>query len=192
MPLILGILASSQSSANLANSYESIATTTVGAGGSATVTLSSIPSTYKHLQIRILSRTTGTANAGGDGDWIRIRFNSDAANNYSRHYLQGNGANPFTGSATSTSGGLLERSANGNSLANNFGGLIVDILDYTSTNKNKTVRNFGGIDNNSGGQTYFTSSLWFATPAAINSITLIPETGSFAQYSSFALYGIKG
>lgn len=32
--------------------YDSIATTTVGAGGAASITFSSIPSTYQHLQIR--------------------------------------------------------------------------------------------------------------------------------------------
>lgn len=182
----------SEPTAPVTNSYESISTVNVGSGGSATVTFSSIPSTYKHLQIRVLSRTTGTANSGGDGDWIRIRFNSDSGNNYARHYIQGNGANVFAGATSSTSGGLLERSANANSAANVFGALTVDILDYTSTNKNKTIKNLGGIDNNGGGQMYFTSSLWFASPAIISQIDLIPENGNFAQYSSFALYGIKG
>ena len=189
-----GVFSSASASATpvVVTSFESIATVSVGSGGQSTISFTSISSTYKHLQIRGISRTTGTANAGGDGDWIRIRFNSDTANNYARHYIQGNGSNTFSGSTSTTSGGLLERSANGNSLANNFGALIIDILDYTSTNKNKTVYNTGGIDNNGGGQMYFTSSLWYATPAVINSITLIPENGSFAQYSSFALYGIKG
>jgi hypothetical protein len=192
MTPILGIIASSfRSAAGPDGAYDALATVTVPSGGLATITFAAIPDTYKHLQIRAISRTTGTANGGGDGDWIRIRFNSDSGNNYARHYIQGNGANTFAGATTSTSGGLLERSANGNSAANVFGALTVDILDYASTSKNKTVRNIGGIDNNGGGQMYFASSLWFATPTAINSILLIPENGNFAQYSQFALYGVK-
>jgi hypothetical protein len=55
---ILGIIASSK--LTVSNSYESIATTTVGSGGSATVTFSSIPATYKHLQVRTLIRSAGS------------------------------------------------------------------------------------------------------------------------------------
>ena len=42
-------------------SYESIATVTVGAGGSSSISFTSIPSTYKHLQIRAITRDTGTS-----------------------------------------------------------------------------------------------------------------------------------
>jgi hypothetical protein len=75
-----------------------------------------------------------------------------------------------------------------------FGGGVVDILDYASTSKNKTIRTLSGADiNGAGGDLRLSSGLWFATPAAITSITLYANGGSsdFAQYSSFALYGIK-
>jgi hypothetical protein len=68
----------------------------------------------------------------------------------------------------------------------------MDILDYTSTNKNKTVRSLGGFDRNGGGIITLSSSLWFKTPEAITSIRLKPQSSSWTQYSSFALYGIKG
>ena len=41
-----------QYSTPVLNSYESIATVTVGAGGTSTITFSSIPTGYTHLQIR--------------------------------------------------------------------------------------------------------------------------------------------
>jgi hypothetical protein len=70
-----------------------------------------------------------------------------------------------------------------------FGALVIDILDYTNTNKNTTIRSLGGYDANGSGYLQLESMLWNNT-AAINQIVL--GTGGWAQYSSFALYGIKG
>jgi hypothetical protein len=70
-----------------------------------------------------------------------------------------------------------------------FGAGIVDILDYANTNKYKTLRALAGVDFNGSGRVGLTSGLWQST-SAINAITL--EGSSFVQYSSFALYGIKG
>ena len=96
----------------------------------------------------------------------------------------------YAGANSTYSRCIIERGANANS--SGFGAIVVDILDYTSTTKNKTVRSIGGLDNNGGGQMYINSSLWYATPAAITQIDITPELGNFAQYSQFALYGIKG
>ena len=62
--------------------FESIATTTVGSGGIADVTFSSIPATYTHLQLRGIARTN---RADSNQDAVVVRFNSDTGNNYSRH-----------------------------------------------------------------------------------------------------------
>jgi hypothetical protein len=72
-----------------------------------------------------------------------------------------------------------------------FTGAVLDILDYTSTNKNKTTRSLTGFDANGSGEIYLFSSLWFATPAAVNTLTIAPASGVISEYSSFALYGIK-
>jgi hypothetical protein len=69
---------------------------------------------------------------------------------------------------------------------------ICDVLDYQSTSKNKTIRSLGGTDRNGSGYVTFYSGLWFKTPEAISTITLTTAAGNFNQYSSFALYGIKG
>ena len=72
-----------------------------------------------------------------------------------------------------------------------FGVGIIDILDYTNTNKFKTTRSFTGRDANGSGWVWFGSSLW-KNSAAINTITIIPTIGTgFQQYTQFALYGIK-
>jgi hypothetical protein len=71
----------------------------------------------------------------------------------------------------------------------------MDIFDYTSTSKNTTSRHVWGFDNNGSGRVGIASMLWRNT-AAVTSIRLDSTTQGgtslFAQYSSFALYGIKG
>jgi hypothetical protein len=173
------------------NSYESIATVTVGSGGQATVSFTSIPSTYKHLQLRFIARTTSAVSS--QGNFIGLRFNSDTSANYYAHQLRGEGSGTPNASAfTTQSTGYVQRASNANNGANIFGTGLIDVLDYTSTTKYKTVRNLGGYDANGSGQVILMSNLWYnSTIAAISTILLTPEAGNFAEYSSFALYGIK-
>jgi hypothetical protein len=124
-----------------------------------------------------------------------LRFNSDTGSNYSRHVLSGDGASATSGANLSQTRIPFGNSIPGaNSTANVFGAAVIDVLDYASTSKNKTVRGLYGANDNTSNTEYrmaLNSGLWYATPAAITSITLLPETANFAQYSTFALYGIK-
>ena len=164
--------------------YDSIATTTVSTPVSS-VTFSSIPSIYKHLQLRFLA---GSATTNQD---VFATFNGDSTSaNYSLHYLYGGGSGAAAAGATTNSGrisaGYVDTSGTG------FGVGIVDILDYADTNKYKTTRTLTGYDANGSGAIILYSGLWLST-AAINSITLvINNSRNFIQYSSIALYGIKG
>lgn len=177
------------------NSYESIATTTVGAGGTATITFSSIPSTYKHLQLRIISRSD---LATSDTDSLALRFNSDTGSNYAYHFLTGNGATATASAAASQSAAILGGEPSNSHTSSVFGAFVVDILDYANTSKTKVIRSLGGYDANGvgtdKGEIRLSSSLWNST-SAITDISL-KSGGSFnrgfTQYSSFALYGIKG
>lgn len=173
---------------SLAGDFQSIATTTVGVGGQATITFSSIPSTYTHLQIRCMAQTN-RGSVSYDGG--KTTFNGDTASNYSSHTLVGTGA-------TATSGSLLTTYMQlpwvgfGTTTGSNWGGTIIDILDYANTSKFKTVRALGGADGNGSGYVTLTSGNWRST-SAITSISITPDGGTtFSQYSSFALYGIKG
>ena len=180
MAPILGIWASSKLPAVNAGSFESIATVTVGAGGSSSVTFSSIPQTYTHLQLRIFVK----------GAYGYLVVNSDTSTTYRRHYLYGDGASAGAGSDTNTAGWDVIDSSN---TANIFAANIVDILDYTNTNKNKVARILRGVDFNGSGAISLLSGLYPST-SAISSLTVTAHdlAGSFVQYSSFALYGIKG
>jgi hypothetical protein len=188
MAPILGIYASQISGHLFAPSgaYDSIATTTVGAGGASTITFSSIPSTYTHLQIRYTARQD--ASAIGQ---VFFRVNSDTGGNYSSHLLYGDGGGVAAGSYTSDNysrTGLL----GGTSLASNiFGVATIDILDYANTNKFKTTRTLSGIDANGSGYVWYTSSNWRST-SAVTSLSFFAEHGNFIQNTQFALYGIKG
>ena len=185
---ILGIIAS-QNYPRVTNSYESIATVTVGSGGSATVTFSSIPATYTHLQIRGIGRSL-EANTGLD--IIYMRFNSDSGSNYSWHQLFGSGSGVSAAAGTSSSfmrSGLLTLNSEP---ADIFGDSVIDILDYANTNKYKTIRSLsGGEYNNTRGGICLFSGSWRNTNA-VTTVTLQPSVANFAQYTQFALYGIKG
>ena len=188
MPM-LGIMAS-QISGHLwapEGAYDSLATVTLSASA-ASITFAGIPSTYKHLQIRFIGRDNRAANPL---DPILMRFNSDTASNYYMHYLMGNGASATAGGFGST-GIEVYRIAGATAGASMFGAGVIDILDYTNTSKTKTSRSLAGSDQNGSGEIVFGSGLWFATPAAITTVTLTPTNGSlFSEYSSFALYGVK-
>ena len=171
-----------------ASSYESIASAN-GTGSSGTITFSSIPSTYKHLQIRTFARTT----AAEVNQNIGIRLNSDSGSNYTYHILYDDGAqNPIAAAATGLTYGLAGRVAGASATANVYGAGVTDILDYTSTSINKTIRTNAGDDRNGGGLIIFESSLWLNTSAITNIQLLDNAGGYFTTDSVFALYGIKG
>lgn len=185
---LAGIIASSGGA--VATSYESIATVTVGSGGSSSITFSSIPSTYQHLQIRGITRCS---EASQNQIGLYGTFNSDTASNYSFHGIDGSGSavTAFNFSGTAMRFG---QSLGNNHTSGIFGAFVVDILDYANTNKYKTIRSLAGDDtNNTGaevGAMQFLSGSWRST-SAVTSINMTASTG-FVQYSSFALYGIKG
>ncbi len=168
-----------------------IATVTVGAGGSSSISFTSIPSVYEHLQIRAIGRTNRAATGG---DYAIAVLNGDTtAANYGLHQLLGNGASVSSGAFTGSFGGVfLSRWGAANDGSNMFGVAIIDILDYSNTNKYKTVRSLAALDTNSAsGQITLESNLWMNT-SSVSSITINPGAGtSWSQYSSFALYGIK-
>jgi hypothetical protein len=168
--------------------FESIATTTVGSGGQTPITFSNIPQTFKHLQLRIMSRDARASTANN----VFARFNGDTATNYSNHNLIGDGSTAFSEGYSNEDAMLFGLSASNSAAANIFGVSIVDILDYANTNKYKTTRTLTGADQNGSGSIRMWSGNWRSS-SAVTSITLYGgTTPNINQYSSFALYGIRG
>jgi hypothetical protein len=186
-PSNLGVVASQISGHLVTSAYSSIATATVGSGGQSNITFSSIPSTYTHLQLRILAKGDYTAYSGN----FNITFNGDSTATYSYHSVMAEPTTTYTyGYASQNyidpSGGGMPASY----YSPYFGSYVMDIFDYTNTNKYKTLRSLGGYENNSAGRVSFGSGNWRST-SAITSINLYTPVGPFSQYSSFALYGVK-
>ena len=181
---ILGIYASSMQPA-LATSFDSIATVTVGAGGASDMTFTSIPSTYKHLQIRFFGFQGVSTNSH-----IQVGNGSiDTGSNYAWHELYGDGSSAAAGAGASQTYMKFSFMSSGGTTYPQTG--ICDILDYQNSNKYKTLRVLAGSDmNGATGYAIFRSGLWQSTNA-INTIKIFPASGSFSQYTTAALYGVK-
>lgn len=166
-------------------SFESIQTFDI-ASSTASVTFSSIPQNYKHLQLRCSIRHTGNGAGGLSVNGIT------ETSSYQSHYLRGNnGVNVQVGSGAGPAyfGGEVMFALN---TADTNAATIVDFHDYSSTSKNKTVRGFHGRDyNNSSGVVQLWSGLLISTDA-ITSLTYTPAGAQIASGSRLALYGIKG
>jgi hypothetical protein len=162
---------------------------TVGPSGASTITFTNIPSTYAHLQVRAIARgSINTATVTAD-----MQFNNDTGSNYGMHYILGNGTAASVGSDIGVNRTYGLQIPGLPAIASVFGTGVIDILDYSSTSKYKTIRTLTGFDNNASGRVLLRSGLWMST-SAISTIKLFDSdySGNFVQHSQFALYGIQG
>lgn len=168
------------------SSFESIATFSA-TGSETTFTFSSIPSTYKHLQLRAIFQRNGGTQLD-----VGIRLNSDTGSNYSQHSLSADGS-AVSASGAASSSYVSVGVGPGTSTSNTFGVAIIDIHDYASTTKNKTIRSFTGADTNNAGisAVRLLSGAWFNT-SAVNSLTIYPFGDAMNTGTVFSLYGIVG
>lgn len=183
MLIPLGFLAASGVSAG---SFDLLETQVLGSS-QASVTFSSLSaysSTYQHLQIRMVARTTRAVSE--DGSPI-IYLNGDTTSNYRSHYLVGNGSNVVSyDNGTNMGLGSYPGSSAG---ANQFLASVVDLLDPFETTKNKTIRVLAGMPG-SFNSVRLNSGLWLSTNA-LTSIQVSANVASWAIGSRFSLYGWK-
>ncbi len=174
---------------SLNSNYDSIASHTVGATNQGTITFSSIPQTYKHLQIRAITRT----NRASTYDATMIYINGDTTQtNYWWFNTQGTGTT--ASSSTFNYNGVDSLGLGNSTTSTYFATEIIDILHYTNTNIKKSLRTISGFSINgvSNSQVGFSSTFWNNT-SAITSLAFYPNNTPFtwAQHTSFALYGIS-
>lgn len=159
----------------------------------ASITFTSIPQTYKHLQLRYTAQIFESSSVAT----LRMSVNGDTASNWGRHYLRGAGNAVGSTGTTNTNFDmdLMLMPDDYGTNANIFAGGIIDILEYANTSKNKVVRAIGG---NPYTGTYrgvgLHSGVWLNT-AGITSITLSTNnSGSYPLKSGsrFSLYGSLG
>jgi hypothetical protein len=173
-------------------SYESIQTFAVGSGGSASISFTSIPATYKHLQIRANIR--GTVSAANVD--VLMRFNGDTGNMYTGTQVYGDGTGGIN--QNGLGGGVAGTNAypfytiGDTGQSNVFGPGILDIIDYADTGKYKVWKSLEGFDQNGAGGHILLRAGSYISLNAISSISLTPDSGSFKENTHFALYGIKG
>jgi hypothetical protein len=164
------------------NTYEAIATTTLGSA-SATVTFSSISSSYTDLRVvaNVVPVNNGAAYLG-----VRVGNGSlDTGSNYSFTQLYGTGS--AAGSVRETNVTLWEFEGSQFQSSSPFT-FLVDVQNYSNTTTNKTV-----LARSSRADTIVRQSvgLWRST-SAINTLSLYVTTSnaSFGIGSTFSLYGI--
>jgi hypothetical protein len=173
--------------------YQSISTTTLSSA-TASITFSSIPATYTHLQLRWILQEA-RATYGIDDASLQLGAGSiDTAANYSWHRLAGDGSTATATAGTSTSNIYFDEVI-ATTTGGNFAAGVVDILDYSNTNKYKTVRALLGNDFNGtlggyGGRVGLYSGSWRST-GAVDTLRINNYIGNFQQNSQIALYGIK-
>ncbi len=172
------------------NSFESIATAN-GTGSSGTITFSSIPQTYKHLQIRGISMVVDSGRAT---DYIQVQVNGITSSIYTNHWVYNSNATLTIQSDNTNTKMYGNRGVGGTQFSSNdVGVIIMDVNDYSETNKNKTFYMHSGWAPNNAGNSYVQlGSGMPLTTAAISSITLVSANSNFSTKTKFALYGIKG
>jgi hypothetical protein len=165
----------------MADTYVAISTVTVGGAGSATITFSSIPSTYTDLLVK-LSLRGGQANVNQS---TTISLNGSSSN-FTGKRLYG------TGSTTGSDNSLQLESNGASATASVFSNEEVYIANYNSS-KAKAISVDGVLENNATlAYSILQAGLWNpVTQAAITSITFTAVSNSFVQYSTATLYGIK-
>lgn len=195
MPILGTIASSYAASPYAAVSYESIATASGGGNGS-TITFSSIPQTYKHLEIRYFARSAAGANRPSLG----IQYNGDSASNYPFALMSGNSAGTLSYSydvaGTGYGAGLAGPITSAQNTATYYGVGIIHFMDYTNTTTRKQQMSYGTHGDLSDQYLDLRWSMRLNSNGAITSLYLFTYNaggaGGFTTDSKFALYGIKG
>ena len=165
----------------MANTFVKIASVIVGSGGTGEIVFSSIPQIYTDLKVLISSRQSNSAVV----NTLNIGFNGSYTSVASR-YVAGDGSSVT--SSLSASGLIGDTNAN-SSTSNTFGSLEVYIPNYTgSTNK---IYSSDSVSENNATTAY--AELWAGLRSNSAAITELrfSGSGSFMQYSTITLYGIK-
>jgi hypothetical protein len=185
--MLLGILNSQAAGGGGGPAFDLLETTTLTTSASS-VTFSGLGaySDYKHLQVRMISKTTHSNTR------LQLRFNSDTGSNYSNHYLRGSGGNVTSYGESSNNAIRIYVAAHSGSPASSFAAYLIDILDFSSAYKNTTTRTLDGVADGSGLQNMvqMESGLHQST-SAVTSATLEYAAGNFIAGSRFSLIGIK-
>lgn len=178
----------------MANTYIQIGSTvTVGSGGAASMSFSSIPATYTDLLIKVSGRSTRNAFVGTN---LVMQLNS-ATTNYTYRVLEGiPGISVSSGTQANytTSAIVVGALSQLNNTASTFGSNEIYIPNYAGSAYKSISAEGVSETNDTSNVLTMSAGLWSDT-SAITSISLKPFVGAtfydFTQYSTATLYGIK-
>ena len=174
----------------MATTYTLIASNTVGTLGSASIAFTSIPSTFTDLNIVISARTTANPAVSQS---IFMKMNNLTSSIYSQRAVEGNGASASSFTQSGVDNTVRLAISNGSSsTSSTFSNSSIYIPNYLSSNY-KSVSVDTVAETNATTQYMNLIAYQIASTAAIKDLTFTTETAavSFAQYSTFYLYGIK-
>jgi hypothetical protein len=160
--------------------YIALATTTLGSTDSQ-IDFASIPSSFRDL-VLVVNATT-SANAV-----VALRLNSDSGGNYYFVQMRGYSSTAASGSASGVAQIWISDSA---SVAGDPIMLKAQIMDYSATDKHKTVLGRADYSNSNNGSLVEATANRWASTSAVNAISIFTSSGSFSAGSTFSLYGIE-
>jgi hypothetical protein len=188
----LGIFSAAGAGGGVAGDYELIESQILGSSQASVVfsSLATYASTYKHLQVRMATRTTSTSFNRSD---LIMRINADTGNNYAAHYLFGSGSSVGSANDINVSWMYVGSITTNLDTTGSFAGGVLDLLDAYSTTKNKTTRSFSGRMGGSSPYNIGLNSSHWRNTASVTSLTFSTlDASSLVAGSRFSLYGIKG
>jgi hypothetical protein len=170
----------------MAFTYSKIATYTVGSGGVPSVTFLNIPQNYTDLAVKISARDTRATTTGNNG--FNMRINGATTGYTGKQMYGGQGTGFGSINRNNTNIGTL---TSANDTANTFMSADIYIPNYTSSNqKSHSVDSVSDTNSTTSYELDFVVKLQ-STTSPITNITFLCDTDSFAQHSTFHLYGIK-
>ena len=161
------------------NTFELISAVTVGSGGASSIDFTSIPSTYTDLCVKFSLRASLSTNDA------KIEFNG-VSTNLSERAAGGNGSSTY-----SFNDSLINPLVNPSTFTSNtFTSSEFYIPNYAGSSNKSLSQESVQETNATSANAIMTAGLW-SNSAAISSIKIAPSSGTFVQYSTAYLYGVK-
>lgn len=146
------------------------------ASSAASVTFSSIDQSYGDLVLVMQTKSAGTSA------WLQF---NNSSSGYNHVYMAGNGSSASSSSASNQSGLFLQDVAY--TLSSEFSLIIVNIMDYSATDKNTSVL----VRNNTPSLGTEAFAGRWANNSAVNSVKLTSQYGTvYDAGTNLHLYGI--
>lgn len=166
-----------------------IGSSAAGAGGAASLTVGSIPGTYKALVILFNGRGLTAAQYID----MLLRFNADSGANYDSQLFIATATTPGYSANHGQTSLIAGYIAAASASANRSGSIRIDVPAYAGTVFDKEIVGMSSMvfSTSAGTSAQVLGGAWRpSAPAAITSVTLLAATGNLAEGSELLVYGL--